>query len=268
MLSYPDPDAPIQLVTDASAVAVGAALQQNTRSGPKPLAFFSKKLSPAEQRYSTFDRELLAVYLAVNHYKHLLEAIPFEILTDHLPLIHAINKRTDPQSSRQQRHMARISEFNCQLVYLPGQSNAVADALSRTGIIDSKSSTSISSSGGVLCRPAPIDTQSSQAHHRLAPNRQDQQVDRIQPHARAAIQARVKPTSSVVHQATQRVYLSTQRINSPTQSFPHPPGIAESHEWEVRHAADRGLSRRPRPTHQGALARTHDRPLQTPGMHP
>ena len=101
-LTFPDGKAPLQLVTDASGVAVGAALQQMTTNGPRPIAFFSKKLSPTEKRYSTFDRELLAAYLAVNHFKHLLEATPFQLLTDHLKLVHAITKKSDPQSAWQQ----------------------------------------------------------------------------------------------------------------------------------------------------------------------
>ncbi|XP_066947035.1 uncharacterized protein [Macrobrachium rosenbergii] len=43
---------------------------------PHPFAFFSKKLSPTEARYSTFDRELLAAYVAVRHFKFLLEGGP------------------------------------------------------------------------------------------------------------------------------------------------------------------------------------------------
>ena len=109
MLSFPQRNARLQLVTDANSIAVEAALQQLTTNGPKPIAFFSKKLSATERRYSTFDRELLAAYLAVNHFKHHLEATPFQLLTDHLPLVHAITKKSDPQSARQQRHMARIS---------------------------------------------------------------------------------------------------------------------------------------------------------------
>lgn len=134
MLTYPAPGARMQLSTDASDTAVGAVLEQLTSRGPAPVAFFSKKLSPAESRYSTFDRELLAVHLATRHFRHLLEAAPFKVNTDHLPLVHAFTKQSDPCSARQQRQLSAIAEFNCELQHVPGKENNVADALSRNCI--------------------------------------------------------------------------------------------------------------------------------------
>jgi len=61
-LSFPSQDAPMSITTDASNTGTGAVLQQYVEGGWKPLAFFSKKLNNAEQNYSTFDQELLAVY--------------------------------------------------------------------------------------------------------------------------------------------------------------------------------------------------------------
>lgn len=69
LLSYPQQDAPTSLMTDASDNAVGAVLQQYIRGSWHPIAFYSRKLRPAETRYSTFDRELLAVYLAIKHFE-------------------------------------------------------------------------------------------------------------------------------------------------------------------------------------------------------
>ena len=131
MLSFPRRNARLQLMTDASDHAIGAALQQMTSKGPAPIAFFSRKLSPTEQRYSTFDRELLAVYAAVRHFRHFLEAVPFDVLTDHMPLVDAVSKKSDPISKRQQRHLSAITEFDCTLRHVSGRSNPVADALSR-----------------------------------------------------------------------------------------------------------------------------------------
>ena len=64
LLYYPTPDAPTCLLTDASGTAVGAVLQQYVDDMWHPVSF-SKKMKPAETCYSTFDRELLAVYLAI-----------------------------------------------------------------------------------------------------------------------------------------------------------------------------------------------------------
>nr|VZI44881.1 unnamed protein product [Spirometra erinaceieuropaei] len=63
LLTHFHADAPISLMVDASNVAVGAVLQQSLPDSTVPLAFFSKKLSKAKTRYSTFGRELLAAYL-------------------------------------------------------------------------------------------------------------------------------------------------------------------------------------------------------------
>ncbi|BHF60579.1 hypothetical protein SprV_0100354400 [Sparganum proliferum] len=86
LFTHPAPEAPLYLMVDASTVAVGAVLQQHINDSTRPLAFFSKKLLPAETRYSTFGRELLAIYLAVKHFRHFLEGRDFTIFTDHKPL--------------------------------------------------------------------------------------------------------------------------------------------------------------------------------------
>ena len=68
LLIHPRSDAPINIMTDASDSAIGAVLQQHLDGQWCPLSFFSRKLSPTEQRYSTFDRELLAVYCTIRHF--------------------------------------------------------------------------------------------------------------------------------------------------------------------------------------------------------
>ena len=133
-LVFPRPRAHLYLITDASQVAVGAVVEQDVNGLRQPLGFFSRKLRAPETKYSTFDRELLAVYLATRHFRHLLESSTFTILTDHRPLVHAFTKAGDAWSARQQRHLSAISEFGCIMEYLPGEMNPVADALSRVEI--------------------------------------------------------------------------------------------------------------------------------------
>ena len=60
-LVHPDHFAPLNITCDASDFVVGGALQQYIDNVWQPLSFFSKKLTPAETRYSVFDRKLLAV---------------------------------------------------------------------------------------------------------------------------------------------------------------------------------------------------------------
>ena len=132
MLVYPSMQAPTALTTDASDTGVGAVLEQFLEGKWKPLAFFSRRFRTPETKYSTFDRELLAVHLAIRHFRFFLEGRSFTIFTDHKPLTLAIKKSTDPQSARQGRHLAAIAEYSTDIQHVAGKANPVADALSRT----------------------------------------------------------------------------------------------------------------------------------------
>ena len=134
MLVHPRTHAPTALTVDASETAVGGVLEQLIAGAWRPLAFFSRHLRPPEQKYSAFDRELLALYLAVRHFRYFLEGRPFTAFTDHKPLTFAFDKVSDPWSARQQRHLAYISEYTTCLQHVSGKSNKVADALSRPAI--------------------------------------------------------------------------------------------------------------------------------------
>lgn len=94
LLAHPVPNAPLSLTTDASNVAVGAVLQQLVCSTWQPLGFFSKRLQPAETRYSAFGKELLAVYLSVRHFRGMLEGQTFCVYTDHKPLTQRIQPKS------------------------------------------------------------------------------------------------------------------------------------------------------------------------------
>lgn len=136
LLAHPDPHSPLILATDASLTSIGASLQQKQNNNVVPLAFFSRKLTPAQQKYSTYDRELLAIYSAIKYFRPYLEGRIFSIWTDHLPLTTAFNQNLDKASPRQQRHLDFISQFSTDICYIPGIENNVADALSRVSAID------------------------------------------------------------------------------------------------------------------------------------
>jgi hypothetical protein len=106
-------------------------MQQKSGNHWRPLGFFSRKLTDTESCYSTIDRELLAAHTAIKHCRHFCEGRQFHLWTDHKPLVSALMHVSVPISSRQQRQLAFISEFNIQMLYLPGFKNVVADFLSR-----------------------------------------------------------------------------------------------------------------------------------------
>ena len=130
LLTHPKPGALTSIMTDASDVAVGAVLQQHVQGHWHPLAYFSRSLKPAETRYSTFDQELLAVYLSLKHFRYFVEGREFHILTDHKPLIYALHTHSDKHSPRQARHLDLIAQYTSDLRHVKGEMNVPADALS------------------------------------------------------------------------------------------------------------------------------------------
>ena len=111
---------------------MGAALQQRPHGGDwQPLSFFSRKLTDTETRYSTFNRELLAVVGALRHFQFLLEGRSVHVLTDHKPLVYAFHRARDAWSACQGRHLAHVAEFTSDLRHVAGADNLVADCLSR-----------------------------------------------------------------------------------------------------------------------------------------
>ena len=138
MLVHPAMNAPTCLATDASDSAAGAVLQQYVNNKWQPLAFFSKRFSDSQRNYSTFGRELLAMYLAVLHFAYYLEGRTFYIECDHKPITYAISGR-GRHSAIETRHLRIISEYTTDIRYVKGESNVVADALSRVCSISEQS---------------------------------------------------------------------------------------------------------------------------------
>ncbi|TNN10580.1 Transposon Tf2-9 polyprotein, partial [Schistosoma japonicum] len=130
-LTYPNSHYPIALMVDASDKAVGGTLNQLVKNAWEPIAFFSKKLAPAETRYSTFSRELLAIYLTIKHFRHMLEGRKFTVYTDHKPLTNPLKAKADKYSPREVRHLDYISQFTSDIRHVKGQDNQGADALLR-----------------------------------------------------------------------------------------------------------------------------------------
>ena len=98
ILQLPDFDREFKVTTDASEVSVGAILQQDFGQGLQPVCYDSRKLNPAECRYSAYERELLGIVWAVGKWRHYLAGAHFTIQTDHdslrnLPNQPTINRR-------------------------------------------------------------------------------------------------------------------------------------------------------------------------------
>ena len=133
VLTHPDPTRQFIVEVDASDVGVGAVLSQRSSEDHRihPCAFFSCKLGPAERNYDIGNRELLAVKLALEEWRHWLEGAeqPFIVWTDHKNLEYI--KTAKRLNSRQARWALFFSRFNFTLSYRPGSKNTKPDALSR-----------------------------------------------------------------------------------------------------------------------------------------
>uniref|UniRef100_A0A3B3HIF1 Gypsy retrotransposon integrase-like protein 1 n=1 Tax=Oryzias latipes TaxID=8090 RepID=A0A3B3HIF1_ORYLA len=133
ILIQPDPSRQFIVEVDASDSGVGAVLsQKEQKSGKlKPCAFFSKKLSPAEKNYDVGNRELLAIKLALEEWRHWLEGAeqPFIVWTDHKNL--AYLRTAKRLNSRQARWCLFFDRFRFTITYRPGTRNIKPDALSR-----------------------------------------------------------------------------------------------------------------------------------------
>ncbi|XP_076065222.1 uncharacterized protein LOC143039237 [Oratosquilla oratoria] len=121
-----------QLVTDISSPAVGAALYQVIDGEPTPLGFYSKKLSDTQRAYSTYDRELLAAYLAFLHFRTLINGHTVTLFLNQKPLVSAFHSKSPAKTDRQQRQLSVLSEYVSSVEYIRGDNNVVADCLSRT----------------------------------------------------------------------------------------------------------------------------------------
>ena len=131
MLSHPKLGTLTSIMSDASNTPVGVVLQQHVDGVWHSITYFSRKVSSAETKYSTFDRELLAIYLAIKHFRHFIE---FLVWTDHKPLIFSFATNSNCYSPHQARQLDFISHFTTDIRHVKGSNNPLADALSQVDV--------------------------------------------------------------------------------------------------------------------------------------
>ena len=130
VLRAPDFGIPFQLHTDASERGIGAVLSQQDGDGADhPIAYFSKKLLPREQNYSTVEKECLAIKLGIQTFRVYLLGRPFTIVTDHRSLEWL--DRIKENNGRLTRWSLFLQPYQYTVVYRPGTQNGNADGLSR-----------------------------------------------------------------------------------------------------------------------------------------
>ena len=129
VLAMPNFSKPFVIKTDASGTGVGAVLMQQGH----PLAFLSKSLSPRLQGLSMYEKEYLAILMAVEQWRSYLQLAEFHILTDHKSLVQLEDQRL--HTSWQQKVFTKLLGLQYRIVYKKGVDNGAADALSRALVL-------------------------------------------------------------------------------------------------------------------------------------
>lgn len=129
ILCIPDFKSEFILQSDASNKAVGAVLLQERDGVRMPVSFYSKRLTEAEAKFSTYELECLAAILSMEHFRAFLEHSSFQLETDNMALSWLLSHPR--QQGRLARWVLRVSSFRFQVRHIRGTQNIIADSLSR-----------------------------------------------------------------------------------------------------------------------------------------
>ncbi|KAL8578109.1 hypothetical protein ACOMHN_055429 [Nucella lapillus] len=130
VLLLPDMDLQFVVRTDASSVGIGGVLLQEHEGDLHPVAYVSRKLLDRETRYSTIERECLAIVWVISRFQRYLWGKRFVLNTDHRPLSYLLSGRF--KNARIMRWSLALQEFTFEIEPLPGSRNQFADFLSRS----------------------------------------------------------------------------------------------------------------------------------------
>ena len=120
------------LTIDASDVGAGAVLMQEDFNGiDHPVSYFLCKFKDSQRNYSTSEKEILALLLALQHYNFYITAaqLPLVIYTDHNPLVFL--NRLKNKNQRLLRWSLTLQGYDLDIRHIPDKENVIADALSR-----------------------------------------------------------------------------------------------------------------------------------------
>ncbi|GBM11747.1 Retrovirus-related Pol polyprotein from transposon 297, partial [Araneus ventricosus] len=132
-LHTPDISRPFWLYTDASATAIGACLAQHDDVGKElPIAFFSKKLTPTQMKWSTIEREAFCVLEALKKFDTWIFGGKIQVVSDHNPLTYLTSNA--PHEAKLSRWALALQRYNLTISYRRGIQDGNADALSRLTI--------------------------------------------------------------------------------------------------------------------------------------
>ena len=131
VLAVPTDEDPFRVESDASDFAVGAILSQKQEGKWRPIAYFSQSMSQAERNYAIYDKEMLAIMLALREWRQYLLGAkhPVEVWTDHKNLSYF--KAPQDLNRRQARWVTELADYDLRIVPKAGKEMKKADLLSR-----------------------------------------------------------------------------------------------------------------------------------------
>ncbi|KAH0610200.1 uncharacterized protein H6S33_011727 [Morchella sextelata] len=163
ILAHFNPDRKIVIETDASDYVSAGILSQRDNEGIlHPVAFFSKKHSPAECNYEIYDKELLAIIRCFEEWRHHLEGaqFPIEVLSDHRNLEYFMT--TKLLNRRQARWSEFLSRFDFVIQFRPGKQGTKPDALTRrSGDLPKEGDERLTHQSQVILKRKNLDTKLS-----------------------------------------------------------------------------------------------------------
>lgn len=137
LLSIFDPNLETELHTDASSIGYGAILLQRHNGLNKVVAYFSKKTTPCESRYHSYELETLSIFNALKNFRVYLLGIHFKIITDCNAIKSTVTKKD--LSPRVARWWTYMQDFSFEVIYRKGQFVNHVDYLSRNPEVDQDS---------------------------------------------------------------------------------------------------------------------------------
>jgi len=132
VLQLPNYALPFKIQTDASKIGIGAVLLQTYPEGDRPVCYMSKKLSPTQQRWPAIEQECYAVVSAIEQWRHYLHGHHFLVESDHKPLESFTTK--SQSNDKCERWRLKLQSYDFTIRHIAGESNTVADFLSRSPV--------------------------------------------------------------------------------------------------------------------------------------
>lgn len=130
MLYFPDYTVPFRIHTDSSGVAGSGVLTQIVDNKERVISYFSKKYSKQQRKYSSNEKELLAVMLSLEKFRPYVLGTQFQVITDNMAVAWLLSLKIESKG-KLGRWVSKLSEYNIDFVHRAGKDHVLPDALSR-----------------------------------------------------------------------------------------------------------------------------------------